>query len=79
MRRHEERIEHDCFQAEFAAAIVAHTVAIYAGKSLKPGTALAYGDFMPSQRKNREAAARKAMQQSLRDYLHGLAKDRGLA
>lgn len=79
MQRHRERTEHEDHHREFAAAIIAHTIACYAGKQLKEGVHLAYGDFMPSQRPKLEAARRKAMAESVRDYLHGLARDKGLA
>lgn len=79
MQRHRERSEHEDYQREFVSAIVAHTIATYAGKQLKEGVHLSYGDFMPSQRPKLDAARRKAMASSLRDYLHGLARDKGLA
>jgi hypothetical protein len=72
-------MEHEDHRREFAAAVVAHTIACYAGKQLKEGAQLAYGDFMPSQRSKLESARRKAMAESVRDYFHGLAKDKGLA
>jgi len=79
MERHRELEEHRATQIELAAAIVAHTVAVFAGKSLKEGKELAYGDFMPSQQTKLKQARRKASAQAMRDFLHGLAKDKGLA
>lgn len=79
MQRHWELEECRALQLEQAAAIVAHTVAVFAGKSLKEGTNLVVGDFMPSQQSKLKKAKQDASRQALRDFLHGLAKDKGLA
>lgn len=72
-------MDQDREHAELCAAITAHTIASYAGKQLKDGAHLAYGDFMPSMRSRMEAARRTATVENLRGFLHGLAKDKGLA
>ena len=79
MERHREKEEHQGYRSELAAAIVAHAVATFAGKQLKEGTKPVYADFMPSQQQKLASRRRAAMAESVRDFLHGLAKSQGLA
>ncbi len=78
MQRHWELEECRANELEQAAAILAHTVATFAGKSLKEGTDLVVGDFMPSQQAKLKKARQNYSALALRDFLHGLARGKGL-
>lgn len=69
-----ERVEDERRHAELCAAIVAHTVATYAGKSLKKGKEVVYGEFMPSFRRELEEQRRQQAALSFHAYLQSLKK-----
>lgn len=70
MARHAERAEH----SELMAAIVAHTVASFAGKSLKDSSKLTYADFMPSQRNKKPVNEKQEAVASLRGFFAARAE-----
>ena len=63
---------------ELCAAIVAHTVATFAGKALKDGTEMSYAQFMPTFRPQLEESRRRQSAAMFHGFLQGLVREKGL-
>jgi hypothetical protein len=78
MARYRDRREHEEFRLELIAGIISHTVATFAGKTLKDGASLHYQNFMPTFRKQMEEERRQASAMQFHCFLQGLVKEKEL-